>query len=533
MEDKTIKDVKYVARFKVETKTPMSIGSGNKGINVDRLIARDANGLPWIPGTALAGIVRHELNKKEEWAERIEKLFGYQNKNNKNGQGSRIIFGSAALVSSDGDKVHEGLEVIDFDSNEYYKSLQSLPERDHVRINERGTAVDHAKYLEELVPKGVRFVFEIEVEGATEDQELWDYMLHCLNHPSFSVGGGTRKGFGQLEIVDCLTRTYDLKNQEDLKAYLAKSSSLNSGFVGATKWNGNATDLDQWIHYQVSLQPENFFLFGAGVGDLEADNLPKKEQYFIWTNNKAELSEEQILIPATSVKGTISHRVAFHYNASKDVGYFIDDIGSPDLDKLQEKISLANSLNEVDFGTDLESVATLTSSDTVAQLISRIENMTVKQTSAWSNLQADMDEQAKVLSVEARKTGEDNEAVRALFGFAKEENGEEDKEDGARGKVIFSDVYLPMSESAEKILNHVAIDRFTGGGIDGALFQEKVVHTKAFTLDMYVEKSALQDATIKNAFESALDDLCHGRLQLGGNSTKGHGAFAGSFTIQS
>ena len=34
---------------------------------------------------------------------------------------------------------------------------------------------------------------------------------------------------------------------------------------------------------------------------------------------------------------------------------------------------------------------------------------------------------------------------------------------------------------------------------------------------------------IKDAFESTLSDLVSGNLQLGGNTTKGHGAFTGNF----
>jgi hypothetical protein len=74
----------------------------------------------------------------------------------------------------------------------------------------------------------------------------------------------------------------------------------------------------------------------------------------------------------------------------------------------------------------------------------------------------------------------------------------------------------------------VAIDRFTGGARDGMLFQQKAASSNAFTLDVYVKKETLSDPDIKNSFEEAIKDLCAGRLQLGGGTTKGHGVFKGS-----
>jgi hypothetical protein len=46
-----------------------------------------------------------------------------------------------------------------------------------------------------------------------------------------------------------------------------------------------------------------------------------------------------------------------------------------------------------------------------------------------------------------------------------------------------------------------------------------------------VEEAALKDARIKEAFETALNDLISGRLQLGGRTTKGHGVFNGNFEV--
>ncbi|MBK6948993.1 MAG: hypothetical protein IPH16_13915 [Haliscomenobacter sp.] len=115
---------KYLAYFVIEADTPFAVGSGEKGFTVDRLIARDALGLPYIPGSSLAGVLRHELDPKDD-SEEVMKLFGFQAK--ETGQGSRINFSSAHLIGADGKMVIEGLQAIDLNSG-YYSYFQKLPE---------------------------------------------------------------------------------------------------------------------------------------------------------------------------------------------------------------------------------------------------------------------------------------------------------------------------------------------------------------------------------------------------------------------
>ena len=76
---KAIKATKYthrfLARFVIEAKTPLAVGSGEKDIITDALVATDVNGLPYIPGTAIAGVVRSML--KQEKVD-TDEFFGFQ-----------------------------------------------------------------------------------------------------------------------------------------------------------------------------------------------------------------------------------------------------------------------------------------------------------------------------------------------------------------------------------------------------------------------------------------------------------------------
>ena len=112
-----------------------------------------------------------------------------------------------------------------------------------------------------------------------------------------------------------------------------------------------------------------------------------------------------------------------------------------------------------------------------------------------------------------------------LFGNAK--NSKKDIA-GSKGKVLFSDVYK-VDKNETKVFDHVAIDRFTGGGIDGALFQEKTTaQSDVWEIEILLENGV--EEVYVNAFEATLNDICNGMLPLGGATTKGHGIFSGTWS---
>src|SRR5690606_17913959 len=76
--------------------------------------------------------------------------------------------------------------------------------------------------------------------------------------------------------------------------------------------------------------------FAAGYGDEDAEIIPKTERCFEWSDGIPKLTEKQeyLLIPATSVKGALSHRVAFHYNkiTNSDAFNIIQELQIPEFD---------------------------------------------------------------------------------------------------------------------------------------------------------------------------------------------------------
>ena len=436
---------RYLARIIIEAVTPIVIKSGEKNILTDAVVSRDVNGLPYIPGSSIAGVVRHAwIDAGNDYKD----IFGYQEK--KEGEGSKIIFSEARILDSQG-KVIDGL--YDEIADSLLKEYKQLPIRQHVRITEKGVAKDAGKYDEEIVYKGTRFCFEMEMIGHEDEGEKFDELLDILQNPTFRLGSGTRSGFGEIKVVQYQKRSLCLPEQLD--CYLSKSSNLEDNKVWYNKPDSveEKKENKSWTKYVLELNPEDFFLFGSGFGDDEADMTPVKENVVAWENGHAKLKEGYYLCPATSIKGAIAHRVAFHYNRKKG-NRFADKMAAEDREKY---------------------------------------------------------------------LGKNNEAVKSLFGSEGDERGN----GKLRGNVIISELYI--DEVTEKILNHVAIDRFTGGAIDGALFSEKPVYgkNKELKIDIWANLEDM-DVDVVQAFELTLDDIRIGMLSLGGGVNRGHVIFTGT-----
>lgn len=447
----------FLARIVLEAQTPLKIGSGKDNIQTDSEINRDVNGLPYIPATTIKGLVRHSLD--ENTAQRI---MGSESRHD--GCGSWISISEARLIGANGNVIDGLIAPEEVINDSFLGQFAIMPIRQHVRITETGTAADKGKFDEEIIPKGARFCFELELRASKEEETDFGNILNVINSETFRIGGGSRKGYGKVKAVNIGYKALDFHNEEDFKVYIDKSSSLSEQWTYEDFNLPSQTNVDSnLIHYRLELHPTDFLFFSSGLSNENADNTVVQEKYITWdSNGHAEWadSSKSFIIPASSVKGAVSHRTAFYYNALNDV--------------------TIESITE-----DYAHIAT-------------------------------------------EKT---NKAVKTLFGSAGEKiNGTLDNK--RRGLVLFSDIVKEKNEGTRtKVLNHVKIDRFTGGAIEGALFAEESLYAKdeSIIMEMIVTKDDLinEDPKILQAFEMALADICKGLLPLGGGVNKGNGCFTG------
>ncbi len=442
---------RFLAHVIIEAKTPLKVGGGKNDLFLDAPVQRDWNGLPMILGTSVAGILRRTFEDNIDKGAANE-IFGTrreeENKSeskkeskdeNLNLVGSRLIVSNALLVDEKG-KVCEELLL---EKSRFLRYFDILPIRDHVAIGANGTAKDAGKFDEEVVFKGTRFKFSLELDGSKEEFER---ILNLLSDPALRLGGGSSKGFGSLGILEIKWGEFE---PDRYSSSLNFSSDEFVKFMPNSAADGNLAS-KKFIRYELKISPDDFFMFGSGFGDNEADHTPVIESIISYKTGK--LSEQKILIPASSVKGALSHRTAFHFN------------------KINKQF------------------------------------------------------------VEKAKVGSENEAVKEIFGYEKNKNNK-----GAKGKILISDCFLDYDEAKDtKVFEHVSIDRFTGGAIDSALFQEKAVAKRdEFIIEILLKNDVCGDKENEafdnalGAFEAALDDVVQGRLSLGGATTKGYGFFKG------
>ena len=417
----------FIAHITFEAKTALKIGSKNADFLQDSPIQKDWNGLPMILGTSLTGVLRKEF--EDEIAKNI---FGTGD------LGSKTII-SNALILNEKKEVTESL-LLDSKKSDFLQKFIVLPIREHNAMNDKGVTKDTGKFDEEVIYKGTRFKFSIEMINETqEDKNNFFHLLDLLSQNSFRIGAGSSKGFGQIKVIEITYDEFDLNSDK----YIKLTSSLNTTL--SKTYEIKEFDDKKYIKYELKLTPDDFFMFGSGFMDDEANMTPVYEKIIDY--KKQDLSEEKILIPASSVKGAISHRTIYYYNLLNNK--FINKGGNADI-------------------------------------------------------------------------------VESIFG-AKKDN----EKDSFKGNILISDVYLEKTSSKDtKVFDHVSIDRFTGGAIDSALFQEKTIASKeTFILEILINENKVKEKVALEAFKKALEDITTGMLSLGGATTKGHGIFTGELKI--
>ncbi|CAA6803588.1 MAG: DUF324 domain-containing protein, partial [uncultured Sulfurovum sp.] len=279
---------RQIAHLTIEAETPLKVGSANSDFLQDSPIQKDWNRLPMILGTSIAGVLRKDFEGNDD------EIFGKD-------EGSKVIFSNALLI----DEHHQVNEELLLEKSDFLRLFDNLPIREHTAITDKGVAKEHSKFDEEVVYKGSRFKFSLEM---LDNEIAFKQLLELLESPSFRLGGGSTKGFGKFKVLAVSTTT--ITTPEQLAKY---SSSLNSKLFQYHK-----VDLSTTIYpknhttYTLKIKPDDFFMFGSGFGDEEVDQTPVYEKIIDY--NKKDLSDKQILLPASSIKGALAHRTAFHFN---------------------------------------------------------------------------------------------------------------------------------------------------------------------------------------------------------------------------
>lgn len=466
-----------VARVVIEMQTPFAIGTGRGDGEVDAIFVTDANGLPCIPGTSLAGVLRHAVIESSPAGEVVaNNLFGFQQRDKGRASSLEVSFGQVH-GANDRPIPFIGAKVDD----PVIRALRAGVVRDRVRIDDRGVADGNGKFDVRLVPAGARFTVELVLHEGDHGFDL-DGIIALL--PRLRLGRATRSGHGRLSVVRYQIAAFDLRKPADVERFRKLPVALHEpapeAALGKAKTLTTPADSSR-IVYALALEPNDHWMFGTGrpirdahkrtrgEGDAQTtepvDRVPVSESRIEWPNNQGKVLPDQHYIPGSSLKGLLRHRVAFHVR------------------RLSSQWAATDGRNPSPDAEDLPEIQ-------------------------W------------------------------LFGYTKEKAAR-DEPAGAAGRVFVDDIPIPLEQQnspKDGLFDHVSLDRFTQGPMNGLLFSEAPFYKGKFTarVELAPTPSANDDAVVTGralqAFRLALGDLVEGRLSLGAGMNRGFGFARGELT---
>ena len=471
-----------LARVTVEFDTAFHLGSGHGDLLEDALFTVDANGLPALPGDAIAGVLRHAWARGDDPHDRdsrCARIFGYQK--NDEGETSRLEVSWGQVHNSKDMPVPFRAEDRELSGDPVLGALFAGMVRDHVRLDGTGTAAPAGKFDQTVVLAGTRFTFELRLdlgEGETSVEDMHE-LIALLDSRAVRLGRGGGRGLGVFRVRRAAMRVFDLRLAEDRDSYGQLPREIARG-DGGQLYALQTREGDTPLHALLTLTPDATWRFGGTVRSgreprdkrparggasegeyAELDTFALTEPRIRWNEHGHGYVEPRekapFLVPGSALRGALRHRAVFH----------------------------ANVLNERFLPTD-KGWATETETDCP---------------------DAHHDPPAE---------------VKALFGAGR------GQEQGGPGAVATADAWVESAE--QQMQQHVSLDRFTQGAMDGLLFSEAAVFGGALTLRLDVRRPASCCSTTRKVLARTLDDLCAGRLPLGAAGTRGHGRFTGSIT---
>jgi CRISPR/Cas system CSM-associated protein Csm3 (group 7 of RAMP superfamily) len=273
---------RYILRGKLRLESPLLIGCGMKN-GTDCPVLRDAEGIPYIPGTSLKGVLRHYFKCQFESdfaSEDAEKFWGSERK--KEAEGSPRSFQSSFFVSD----------------------LQPLGKprimvRDGIAIDgRRGVVKDRKKFDYEVIEPDIEFEFQAEVVlrkafGRDTVIKMIALIMDSLKNGEVRIGAMTTKGFGRCRLLDAECLEYDFHNKEDVLNWLARETE-HARRLEMQLFKTSNVSRDLFL--EVVLAIKNSLLIKSYSGKPQ-----DPDAVHITSNGRA-------ILPGTSIKGALRAR---------------------------------------------------------------------------------------------------------------------------------------------------------------------------------------------------------------------------------
>jgi CRISPR/Cas system CSM-associated protein Csm3 (group 7 of RAMP superfamily) len=193
-------------RANLVAESPIKLSSGvDDATDADVLV--DAEGVPFIPGTSLVGVIRH-------YVDAIKKQAG-----DKDASYVNLWFG---YIVPNADKGSKSLVTV-YDAFPLGEARVSM--RDGVRLTADKTTDGTGKYDYQVVDEGTTFDLRLQIEydGSSEVEAvnaLLSTIVCGINAGEVMVGGKTSRGFGRISVSDVRVLALDLDDEDGIRNYI-------------------------------------------------------------------------------------------------------------------------------------------------------------------------------------------------------------------------------------------------------------------------------------------------------------------------
>ena len=286
---------KIVAEGELVLDAPLLIGSGGGAEGEDDKdihVLRNKEGMPYIPGTSLAGVLRAFVEADDPEA-------------------GALIFGTPqARYSNAALELQSAISIYDVKLSNARTIV-----RDGVSIDGvTGVAVEHHKFDYEAIDSGAHGILQLEItlRGIhAAEQENLDAALERLRGRllgGFYLGAHTTKGFGRAHMSNLTVNRYDVRQPKDVLAWLSperKEASCHEQYEGNT---------EQRVYAAEDFVIDADFALAHSLIIRDYDKATRDAQSSGDTSISAVMktdSRGRYIIPGTSLKGVLRHRSAY------------------------------------------------------------------------------------------------------------------------------------------------------------------------------------------------------------------------------
>lgn len=285
--------------------SPLSIGNG-KNEKTDQDIVLNSRGIPYIPGSAVAGVFRDACKKVmgDEWTQRY---FG-SIRDNVNDNGNKEITESQF-------RVYDAY----IQSEEYFVSR-----RDGVALDDYKYGIPGAKFDREILESGIIFrtFIERDIDTNESEEDAFNKLAEVLHNIPIFFGSKISRGYGRVGNFKIFKKEFSFDTKQG-------SGWLDFDMYKDDCWKKS---LEISKSDKVFLENKKITLELALQGGISirqytteikegVEQVPDMKQLIIRQKNESGKLEEVPVIPGTTWAGAIGHRMKLFYpNVSKYFG---------------------------------------------------------------------------------------------------------------------------------------------------------------------------------------------------------------------